>query len=65
MLRFRAKPARWARLDAARAKIISREVAQSVTTWRKEAPRYGLSKAEIDRMASAFEHHDLRQALGK
>lgn len=52
-------------LDAARAKAISKEVARSVSTWRKEAPRHGLSKTEIDRMASAFEHDDLKQALGK
>jgi len=52
-------------LDATRAKAISSEVAQSVATWRKEAPRHGLSKTEIDRMASAFEHDDLKQALGK
>jgi len=52
-------------LNAARAKAISKEVAQSVATWRKEAPRHGLSKTEIDRMASAFEHDDLKQALGK
>ena len=52
-------------LDAARAKAISKEVARSVATWRKEAPRHGLSKTEIDRMASAFEHDDLKQALSK
>jgi serine/threonine-protein kinase HipA len=52
-------------LDAARAKVISNEVAQSVATWRKEAPRHGLNKTEIDRMASAFEHDDLKHALGK
>jgi serine/threonine-protein kinase HipA len=52
-------------LAAARAKAIAKEVAQSVATWRKEAPRYGLSKTEIGRMASAFEHDDLKQALGK
>ncbi len=52
-------------LDAARAKAISSEVAQSVATWRKEGGRHGLSKTEIDRMASAFEHDDLKQALGK
>jgi serine/threonine-protein kinase HipA len=52
-------------LDAAKAKAISKEVAQSVALWRKEAPRHGLSRTEIDRMASAFEHDDLKQALGK
>jgi len=52
-------------LDSARAKTIASEVAQSVATWRKEAARYGLNKTEIDRMASAFEHDDLKKALGK
>jgi serine/threonine-protein kinase HipA len=52
-------------LDAARAKTISSAVVRSVATWRKEAPRHGLSKTEIDRMATAFEHDDLKHALGK
>jgi serine/threonine-protein kinase HipA len=52
-------------LDSARAKTIASKVAQSVATWRKEAARYGLNKTEIDRMASAFEHDDLKKALGK
>jgi serine/threonine-protein kinase HipA len=52
-------------LDAARAKAISKEVAQSVERWRKEASRHGLSTTEIDRMATAFEHDDLKLALGK
>lgn len=52
-------------LTATGAKGISREVALSVATWRKEALRHGLSKTEIDRMASAIEHDDLKQALGK
>lgn len=52
-------------LDVPKAKAIVREVARSVATWRREAGRRGLSKAEIDRMASAFEHDDLKNALGK
>ena len=32
-------------------------------TWRRQAGRLGLKTAEIDRMASAFEHNDLRLAL--
>jgi len=51
-------------LDAARAKALGREVAHAVSMWRKEATHYGLSKTEIDRMASAFEHDDLRNAMG-
>lgn len=52
-------------LNAARAKAIASEVAKSVTTWRRAAARHGLSKTEIDRMATAFEHDDLNKALGK
>jgi serine/threonine-protein kinase HipA len=52
-------------LNAARAKAIASEVAQSVTNWRKAATRHGLSKTEIDRVATAFQHDDLNKALGK
>jgi hypothetical protein len=52
-------------LDASRAKAIASEVAHSVATWRNQAARAGLSKTEIDRMASAFEHEDLKKGLGK
>lgn len=52
-------------LDAARAKTIANEVGRSVTNWRMEAARHGLNKTEIDRMATAFEHDDLKKALGK
>jgi serine/threonine-protein kinase HipA len=34
----------------------------AVAAWRPEAAKLGLTKAEIDRMASAFEHEDLRAA---
>ena len=50
-------------LDVSRAKTIAGEVARSVATWRKEASHARLSKTEIDRMASAFEHDDLKKAL--
>jgi hypothetical protein len=36
---------------------------QAVSKWRDEAARRGLTKNEIDRMASAFEHDDLKAAL--
>lgn len=52
-------------LNAARAKSVAREVARSVSGWRAEASRLGLWNAEIERMASAFEHEDLRLALGR
>ena len=50
-------------LDEAKAHAIAAEVGQAVTTWREEAARLGLTQAEIDRMASAFEHEDLKAAL--
>ena len=45
-----------------KAKSIVREVGQAVAQWRKTATATGLSNKEIDRMASAFEHEDLRKA---
>jgi serine/threonine-protein kinase HipA len=45
------------------ARHIASEVGKSVKAWRREAARHGLSKSEIDRVASAFEHDDLQQAL--
>lgn len=51
-------------LDQDQAREIAREVGQVVTFWREEAQHHGLSARQIDRMASAFEHEDLRQADG-
>jgi serine/threonine-protein kinase HipA len=50
-------------LDDARARAAAGDVARAVATWRDEAARHGLSKKEIARMASAFEHADLPAAL--
>lgn len=50
-------------LDEGEAKTIAGEVGQAVATWREEAARMGLTQAEINRLASAFEHEDLREAL--
>jgi len=50
-------------LDAGQARAIAAEVGQAVSTWREEAARAGLTPAETDRMASAFEHEDLKAAL--
>ncbi len=49
-------------LDANKARAIAGEVGKAVSRWRDEASRQGLSKNEIDRMASAFEHEDLHLA---
>lgn len=50
-------------LDEDRAHAIAAEVGQAVTTWREESARLGLTHTEIARMASAFEHEDLKAAL--
>ena len=42
---------------------IAGQVGQAVATWRRQAAKLGLTPAEIDRMASAFEHEDLQAAL--
>jgi len=51
-------------LDDNEARIIAGEVGQSVSRWRNEAAAFGLGKAESDRMASAFDHEDLKMAVG-
>jgi len=50
-------------LEPGQARKIAAEVGQAVAKWRKEAAKLGLTAAEIDRMASAFEHNDLKAAL--
>jgi serine/threonine-protein kinase HipA len=49
-------------LKLAQARTIMREVGTAVSQWRKIASDIGLSKTEIERMASAFEHADLSEA---
>lgn len=50
-------------LEEAQAKAIAAQVGKAVEKWREEAGRHGLSKTEIERMASAFEHADLETAV--
>ena len=45
------------------ARRIANEVGLAVAAWRKEAQRLRLREADIERMASAFEHVDLQQAI--
>ena len=52
-------------LDADTARDIAAQVGNAVSGWRAEATRHGLTKAEIDRMASAFEHSDLEMARNR
>lgn len=50
-------------LSLADARRIIAEVAAATSKWRDTAKKAGATSAEIDRMASAFEHTDLRKAL--
>lgn len=46
------------------AKEIAREVGVVVSGWRTVAAQLGIAAAEGERMASAFEHRDLKAAVG-
>lgn len=46
------------------ARQIAVEVGTVVSSWRRVAASHGITASEIDRMASAFEHEDLKAAVG-
>lgn len=50
-------------LGQSQALEIVKSVGDSVSSWRAEAGRIGVTPQEIERMASAFDHDDLRAAL--
>lgn len=50
-------------LDDEKARAIAAQVGKAVATWRDEAATHGVRKSDIERMASAFEHGDLKAAL--
>jgi serine/threonine-protein kinase HipA len=45
------------------ARNIAAEVGHATATWRRAAKKLGLAAGEIERMASSFEHADLKKAL--
>lgn len=45
------------------ARQTAAEVGRAVSGWRKAAAKLGLRPGEIDRMASAFDHEDLAEAM--
>jgi serine/threonine-protein kinase HipA len=49
-------------LNLPQARVIIKEVATATATWRDVAREVGARPSEINRMASAFEHEDLRRA---
>jgi len=52
-------------LELNQARQIAAGVGKAVAAWRNEAAALGLPSAEMDRMASAFEHRDLKAALAR
>lgn len=50
-------------LTRAQARAIIKDVGTVTGTWRETAKSVGARPAEINRMASAFEHDDLKRAL--
>lgn len=50
-------------LNATEARSIAVEVGKVVSGWRLVAQKKGIASGEIDDMAPAFEHDDLRKAL--
>ncbi len=50
-------------LTLAQARTVIREVATVTKFWRDTAKAVGIRAAGINRMASAFEHDDLKRSL--
>jgi serine/threonine-protein kinase HipA len=50
------------RLDDDEAHVVLREVSNATSAWRLVAADAGLSAAEIERMASAFDHEQAERA---
>lgn len=50
-------------LTLSQARAIIKEVSAATVTWRDTAKAVGARPVEIKRMASAFEHDDLKRAL--
>lgn len=51
-------------LKPERARTIMAEVGAAVLGWRDLAAEHSLTKAQVDRMARAFEREDLARAVG-
>ena len=49
-------------IERTQADTIVAEVGRAVTQWNYVAGEFGLSRADIDRMSTAFEHDDLEIA---
>ena len=61
-LRLAFQVAGYFELDQSASHRIAAEVGAAVVMWRRVAVKLGLTSTEIDHMASAFEHEDLKAA---
>lgn len=50
-------------LEAIEMKAITKELVNSVSRWQTEAQQLGISKQEVNRMATAFEHDEMKRAI--
>jgi serine/threonine-protein kinase HipA len=50
-------------IDDSKARKIAKEVGLAVARWRAAAAKAAIKDAEIESMASAFEHADLKNAV--
>jgi serine/threonine-protein kinase HipA len=50
-------------LNLKEARKIIREIAKITVTWQEQAKLFGVSKSAAERLASAFEHEDLKRSL--
>jgi len=55
--------AEYFRLSPTQARQTAYEVGRAVSRWREEATTLGIAAAEMNTVASAFEHEDLTEAL--
>jgi len=62
-LKLALQVASYFELSEDEAHKIAGQVGHAVVAWRRDAKKIGLTPAEIDRMASAFVHEDLKAAL--
>jgi serine/threonine-protein kinase HipA len=62
-LKLALEVASYFELAADEARKIAAEVGKAVSTWRKVAAKFGVTAAEIGRMASAFEHEDSKAVV--
>ncbi len=61
-LKLAMEVARYFELAQQEACHIAAQAGQAVGSWKRVATKIGLTPAEIDRMASAFDHEDLKAA---